>query len=301
MALHIYQPDELHLFGFDAGGCPYGDARREISEDVQACHDMVREKQAIAEIAGGKFLGVPLRRPCRIVWPAQPPEAKPAFENLRGVVAFIHAKGSSERVQWKAMRCLGGMPLFVRAIEKCKQVPAIAAVVIDSDSAEIRDIGVEHGALPLVRPPSLATNATAGDGLETWAAYHAPNTEAIAVVIPTSPFLAPATIAEAIARLLKEPEADSIAAVRSDKLFLWDKGRPAYGKARTGQSLPGTVWETTGLYVTRTPFIRAHHQRINYDRCLPLAVSPLEGLDINTEEDWQLAELVSKGLGESTS
>jgi len=42
-----------------------------------------------------------------------------------------------------------------------------------------------------------------------------------------------------------------------------------------------------------------HHRRLNYDKCLFLEVSPTEGVDINTEGDWELAELVHRGLGVS--
>jgi CMP-N-acetylneuraminic acid synthetase len=301
MAMEIYHPTELCIFGFDAFDGEFSDARREIPIDQQMHHNMAAEKIAIAEIAQGTWLGTPLEFPCYLNWPSCPPSSLPAFPHLRGVVAFIHVKGTSSRVPGKAMRMLGDEPLFLRPIKTCQKCPSISAVVIDSNSQEIRDIGTAHGALPLPRPSSLATNATAGDQLESWAAYHAPNSDVIAVVIPTSPFLLPATIESAITMLLNSPDADSVAAVRRDKMFLWkqvgpDKWQPGYGNARTGQSLLDTVWETTGLYVTRTQYIKDHHQRINYNNCLPLEISPIESIDINTEGDFDLAVALHRGL-----
>jgi len=53
---------------------------------------------------------------------------------------------------------------------------------------------------------------------------------------------------------------------------------------------------TTGLYVVKTQYALFYRQRINYDDCMAYTLSPLEGIDINTEEDVELAETVYAGL-----
>lgn len=216
--------------------------------------------------------------------------------DFRGVVAFIHAKGNSERVQSKNRQLLGTMPLFAHAIAIAQRVALVDAVVIDSDDDAILQYGSDMGAVPLKRPAELATNQTTGDGLETWAAQNAPHSEAIAVVIPTSPFLRPESVDGAI-RLLRDRQADSVAGVISRKLFLWQDGRPAYGaKGCTSQSLQPTTWETTGLYVVRTEYVLRTQQRINYDNCLPYELPLLESFDIDWPEDLEFARLLWKGI-----
>lgn len=215
--------------------------------------------------------------------------------NSTGIVAFIHAKGSSERVPSKNRQPLGPMPLFAHAIAIAQRAELVDAVVIDSDDDTILQYGIDMGAIPLKRPAMLATNATAGDGLESWAAGTAPYSEAIAVVIPTSPFMRPESVDGAI-RLLREHRADSVAAVRTAKLFRWEGGRPAYGDKRTSQAMPVTCWETTGLYVVRTEYVLRTGQRINYETCMPYEVSLLESVDIDTPEDLEFARVLWNGL-----
>lgn len=70
------------------------------------------------------------------------------------VVAFVHAKGRSERVPSKNLRVLGDRPLFCHAIANALAAERVEHVVIDSDSDEILDIGKSYGATPLKRPPS---------------------------------------------------------------------------------------------------------------------------------------------------
>ena len=219
------------------------------------------------------------------------------MRDLTGIVAFIHAKGTSSRVPSKNKQLLGGRPLFLHAIIKASAAELVDHVVIDSDDDEILEIGQRYDAIPLKRPAELATNATAGDGLESWAAYNCPFSDAIAVVIPTSPFIKPASIDGAI-KLLIANDADSVSGVRSSKLFLWRNGKPGYGSIRTSQALPMTTWETTGLYITKTAYINKHHQRINYGDCLPYELSLIESVDIDTPEDLEFARMLYAGMNQ---
>jgi len=212
-----------------------------------------------------------------------------------GIVAFIHAKGSSERVPSKNKQYIGEKPLYAHAVSIAMQSKEVAMVAIDSDDDEILAGGERLGAVPVRRAPGMSTNATAGDELEYWAARNAPMSEAIAVVIPTSPFLSPESVDGAI-RLLRERQADSVAGVRSAKLFLWENGRPAYGCKRTTQAMPWTTWETTGLYIVRTSFALEHQQRINYQDCLPYELPLIESIDIDTPEDLKFARYLWSGM-----
>lgn len=50
------------------------------------------------------------------------------------IIAFVHAKGSSERVPNKNLRLLGDLPLFCHAIAIAIAATRVTRVVIDSDS-----------------------------------------------------------------------------------------------------------------------------------------------------------------------
>jgi N-acylneuraminate cytidylyltransferase len=214
-------------------------------------------------------------------------------------VAFVHAKGTSTRVPGKNLRTLGDRPLFCHAIAIARASRRVDEVVIDSDSDEILAIGAARGARPLLRPAELATNAATGDDLACWQAANAPGAEIVLQVVPTAPFLRPSTVDAAI-DLLRAGAVDSVVGVRREALYLWREGRPAY--LRADGSIPNSfeleplTWETTGLYVNRAGAVRRLRRRMNPDSCLPLALDPIEAIDIDTPEDFALAEALWRGL-----
>ena len=53
------------------------------------------------------------------------------------VVAFLPAKGTSERIESKNMKLLNGKPLFLHTLEKLVECDFIDEVYLDSESDEI--------------------------------------------------------------------------------------------------------------------------------------------------------------------
>jgi len=220
------------------------------------------------------------------------------------VVAFVHAKGSSERVPGKNLRWLGDRPLFCHAIANALASSRVTRVVIDSDSDEILRIGERHGAEPLRRPSALAQNRATGDDLAYWQASNAASSEIVLQVIPTAPFLSPDSIDRAI-ELIEEKDVDSVVGVFSDVFYRWENGKPTYlrgdGSIPNSVDLPPVVFETTGLYVNRTQTVLRTKKRMNPASCAPLHLSRLESIDINTPEDFAFAEIVWRGLSRAAN
>ncbi len=216
------------------------------------------------------------------------------------IVAFVHAKGSSTRVPSKNMRILGDMPLFCHAIMNAKQATLVDAVIIDSDSDEILEIGIKYGAIPLKRPSELATNLTTGDDLAYWQASNYPMAKIVLQVIPTAPFLRSESIDNAIRLLLDNSGVDSIAGVYEEALYTWVDGKPNYykedGTIPNSFELGKTMYETTGLYINYTEAVLKNHRRLNPENCMPYVLSKIETTDINTLEDFEFAELLWKGM-----
>jgi CMP-N-acetylneuraminic acid synthetase len=214
------------------------------------------------------------------------------------IVAFIHAKATSERLPGKNLLPLGGVPLFVHAVRAALNAESISDVLVDSESEEILTIGKRHGAKPLLRPVEMATNETTGDDLAHWQASNVSWSTAIVQVVPTSPFIRPETIDRAVDQLRLQG-VDSVVGVRSERLYLWYDGRPIYrqnGRLPNSQDVPATTWETTGLYVVKTSYVLARRQRINPDSCYPMELSQVEAVDINTAEDYEFAKIVWAGM-----
>lgn len=215
------------------------------------------------------------------------------------VVAFVHARGTSTRVPGKNLRMLGDRPLFCHAIANARAARRVDEVVIDSDDDTILSIGAAHGARPLQRPARLATDDATGDDLAFWQATQAKDSEVVLQVVPTAPFLTPDSI-DAAVDLLREHGVDSVVGCRCEALYLWRGGKPAYfrpdGSIPDSYELEPLTWETTGLYASRAAAVLRLKKRMNPDSCLPLVLDPIEAVDIETPEDFALAEALWRGL-----
>jgi len=215
------------------------------------------------------------------------------------IIAFIHAKGNSTRVQGKNLKILGDKPLFCHNITNALKSQKITNVIIDSDSEEILNIGKDYGATPLKRDVSLASNQTTGDDLAFWEASQYPDSDITVHVVPTSPFLQPSSIDAAI-DLLIDKKVNTVVGVFQEPLYQWKDGKPAYfdinGRIPNSFELEPVIYETTGLYVNKTISILQLHKRIDINSCLPYYLSRIESIDINTPEDFDFAEIVWQGL-----
>ena len=214
------------------------------------------------------------------------------------IVAFVHAKATSERVPGKNLRPLGDCPLFVHAVRAAQKASRVAEVVVDSDGDEILSIAEGLGVSTLRRPATLATNNATGDDLAYWQASNRPGSKVIVQVVPTSPFIRSATIDAAIT-ILEQLQVDSVVGIRAEPLYCWQDNRPVYrlnGRLPNSTDLPCIIWETTGLYVVRTRFALQARQRINVDSAAFCRLSKLESVDINTLEDFEFAEIVWRGM-----
>jgi len=217
---------------------------------------------------------------------------------MGSVVAVIHAKGESTRLPGKNLKLLGDIPLFCHAILNARATKEVDLVVIDSDDDEILRIGSSYWARPLKRPLELATNDATGDDLAYWQASNFSESDIILQVVPTSPFVRPETIDNAI-KSLRSQEVNSVVGCRKEALYTWVDGRPSYilnGEIPNSFELATTTYETTGLYINRTKRVLETKKRIDSNSCLPIYLSKLEAIDINTEEDFMFAEAVWKQI-----
>lgn len=215
------------------------------------------------------------------------------------LIAFIHAKGHSQRVPNKNLKLLGGEPLFTYAIKNALRASSISRVIIDSDSDEILDIGQALGAEPLKRPDELSTNLATGDDLAYWQASNYQDSDGVVQVVPTAPFIQPESIDKA-AHILREGSFDSVVGVAEERFYFWKDGKPSYfdaeGRIPNSFQLKPSVYETTGLYMNRTSYVLESKRRMNPNNLAPIQLSKLESIDINTPEDFEFAEIILNGL-----
>jgi regulator of RNase E activity RraA/CMP-N-acetylneuraminic acid synthetase len=214
------------------------------------------------------------------------------------IVAFVPAKGTSERVPGKNRAVLDGDHLFRRKLVAALDCAGVAEVCLDTECDTLAGLAEDLPVARLKRPAALASNSADGHELFAWQCRQRPDADIWVQLLCTAPFVSADTIARAIEALLADPQADSLVAVSRAKHYRWDGARPAYGEGRIPNSadLPSTVTEAMSLYMVRNPGNGQLPQRRFGKRPVLFELDPLELLDIDTPADLALAETLAAGL-----
>lgn len=212
------------------------------------------------------------------------------------IVAFVPAKGSSDRVKSKNLRILDGELLFKRKLRQLLECDLIDEVYLDTESDQIAALADDLDVKLLKRDPALATNATDGHEMFENECRHAPGADLYIQVLCTAPFVDAKTLRRAIEALIAAPDCDSLVGVASAKQYLWRDGEPLYGRGRVPNSvdLPVSQIEAMSLYIVRATSPSFPRKRYGVKPLL-FELTPRELIDINYEADLQLAESVAAG------
>jgi regulator of RNase E activity RraA/CMP-N-acetylneuraminic acid synthetase len=214
------------------------------------------------------------------------------------VVAFVPAKGSSERIENKNAKLLDGRPLVIHTLDKLLKCRHVDEVYLDTESDDIAKLARHLPVNIMKRSRFLASNGTDGHALFMNEVHHV-DADIYVQALCTAPFVRPETIDRAIDLLMSDARYDSVALVRKEKQYLWTDGQPAYGLGRIPNSveLPPTVIEAMSLYVVRRDAALATGRRFG-NRVHLLETSPIESIDVNTPGDFELAEYIASGQRE---
>jgi len=213
------------------------------------------------------------------------------------VVAFVPAKGSSERIADKNLQILDGDHLFRRKLRQLLACPSISEVCLDTESDIIAGLAGDLAVRRLKRPPDLASNATDGHALFAWECAEVEPADLYVQVLCTAPFVTAETLERAIRAMIDNPAADSLVGVSSSRQYCWESGRPAYGEGRIPNSfeLSPTVIEAMSLYIVRRRQGSAPPTRRFGTNPILFELDPTEQVDINNPTDLAMAEALCAG------
>lgn len=214
------------------------------------------------------------------------------------IVAFLPAKGSSDRIENKNCKLLDGKPLFLHTLDKLLTCDFIDEVYLDTESDEIIEMASDRDCKVMRRSAELASNKTDGNLLFMNEVAHV-MADIYIQILCTSPFITPQTILTGIEKLKNDNSLDSAVLIRKERFYQWMNGRPVYDIEHIPNSntLDETIIETMGLYMVRRETALSLHRRIGNSPFL-LEASPLEAIDVNWQEDFELAELIEAGRRE---
>lgn len=220
---------------------------------------------------------------------------------LTGVCVVIPARGGSKGVTRKNLRRVGGVPLVVRAIRSVSAVPLVDEVYVSTDDTEISKAALQAGARVIHRPALISGDQASSES----AIQHALAVIAEGSALPdvtvlvqaTSPFIAPADLEHAI-ELVRHGNCDVAFSAAKADVHLWRAGPDGpegvnhdVRRRERRQDRPVEHRETGAFYVMRTDeFLERGHRF--FGRIQIVEVDPLDSLEIDTEHDLRMAELL---------
>lgn len=222
-----------------------------------------------------------------------------------GVVAVIPARGGSKGVPGKNLRRIGGRSLVGRAVDAARASTAIDRVVVSTDDAAIAEEAVHCGAEVVRRPAALATDEASSEAALLHALGQLGPVELLVFLQATSPFIGPADLDDAVARV-RSGEADVVFAAIATPVFLWQPAEQGWRGVNHDaavrlrrQDAPPQVAETGAFYVMRARgFLEARHRF--FGRVVPALVDEHLAIEIDTEQHLLLAEALA-GAGSGTT
>jgi len=216
------------------------------------------------------------------------------------ILAVIPARGGSKGIPRKNIRFLAGRPLIAYVLQTAKQSKYIDDVVVSTEDEEIREIVKEYGFSVVTRPMRLAEDDVPLDPVIFHALKRMESKESYDYVIsmqPTSPLLKAQTLDKAIEVFVKSGKETLITVTDETHLYWINRDgviRPLYKERKNRQYLDPIYKETGALFISRRDVV-TEKSRIGSDIYL-FELSPHEGIDIDTYDDWLLVENILNRL-----
>ncbi|MBQ7947806.1 MAG: acylneuraminate cytidylyltransferase family protein [Bacteroidaceae bacterium] len=207
------------------------------------------------------------------------------------VVAFVPIRLNSKRVVGKNLKLLGGKPMMCYLLETLVQVPQIDEVYVYCSSDEVLPL-LPPGVKLLKRDTALDSDEALGEQIYD-AFVRDVKADVYMLAHTTSPFIKASTISNAIEEVLQGHH-DSAFSAQKIQTFAWYGGKPLnYSPTsipRT-QTIEPVYVETSAFYIFGHDMWARHHRRVG-DNPYMAIVGPVEGVDIDYPEDFELAQMM---------
>lgn len=220
------------------------------------------------------------------------------------VTALVPFKLNSERVPNKNFRYLSGKPLYWWVLESLIHSDCINRIVVNTDARElIETLGVPNGLEVIIKDrkselcgDNVSMNLIIRDDIGDF------GDGTFLMTHTTNPFVEPSTFARAIGQYklgVGQGDIDSVFSVNKLQARLYRKdltpmNHDPQDLIRT-QDLEPIYEENSCFYIFSKESFNRYETRIGARPGISIT-SGIESIDIDTEDDWALAELVARGF-----
>jgi pseudaminic acid cytidylyltransferase len=222
-------------------------------------------------------------------------------------IAIIPARGGSKRIPRKNIRDFLGKPIIAYSIETALQCGLFEEVLVSTDDAEIADVAKKYGAqVPFMRSEENADDySTTVDVLiEVLLSYknHGRDFKNGCCIYPTAPLIKSAFLVNAYEKLINKnfhtvfPVVEFLYPIQRS-LKLSEKGKvemnwPEHIVSRS-QDLPKGYHDAGQFYWFKVEELIKEKKLIGINSGA-IILPNISVQDIDTEEDWKLAEMKAK-------
>lgn len=222
-------------------------------------------------------------------------------------LVIIPARGGSKGIPGKNIKILGDKPLIHYSIEIARKLFPDENIHISTDDEEIRRVAERTGlAVPFLRPADLATDTSSTQDvilytLEYYKKKFNREFGSIILLQPTSPFRETNHIKKAMALYDENSDIDMVVSVKETQAnpyyTLFENTANGFiQKSKTAnftrrQDCPA-IYELNGSIYVINPESLKVKSISEFDKVKALVMSTKFSIDIDSEFDWKIAELL---------
>ena len=224
-------------------------------------------------------------------------------------IAVIPARGGSKRIPGKNIKPFCGKPMIAWSIEAALKSKCFEQVIVSTDDEEIASISRNYGAdIPFVRPISIADNHTGIHQVIAhtvdWFQNQGITPDYFCCIYATAPFIQTTDIQSGL-KLISEKHCDYVISVtsfafpiqRASKIEADGKVGMFYSKNYNNRSQDlEEAYHDAGQFIWASPKVWKQCRPVFTSNSYPVILPRFRVQDIDTQEDWERAELMFKAL-----
>lgn len=214
-------------------------------------------------------------------------------------ICIIPARGGSKRIPQKNKRLFCDKPIITYSITNALKAALFDKIIVSSDDSEILEIAINLGVEALHRPSNLSddyttTHAVIIHGIET---LKPRLQDWVCCLYATAPLIEPRNLQEAFKLAQSHSSTYTLSAVEFDytpfRSFTLEDNRAKmlfseYFTQRS-QDLPKVFHDAGAFYFATSK--RWLENANMFENSTPYILPPLDVQDIDTLQDWEIAEL----------
>lgn len=219
-------------------------------------------------------------------------------------VAIIPARGGSKRIPGKNIKLFAGKPIIVYSIEALKKSNLFQRIIVSTDDPNIANLAIQHGAeVPFMRSKENSNDyAIIADVIEEVLqniSIENSEIDTICCMLATAPFISSDQLIEMNKQLT--PEIDAVFTVQQFGFPIYralqknDKGLvsmiwPENMKKRSQDFAPAYHDAGQVYFIRKSSFLE--QKKLYAEKSFGFEIDALDAVDIDTPEDWLLAEKI---------